>query len=119
MEKEALKYAIEKTKELMCAPTCSSEAKKAAQTWLDAIGTETEAEETKKYIDELEEDIVTIEGLISFAESEAGIQVFGAEHAKDVVEHAKEIKSAGAKYCDCPACVAALAVLEKKDSLLK
>jgi len=103
----------------MNAPTCSSEAKTAAQAWLDAIGTEKEAAETKKYLDELEADIIPIDGLISFADSEHGIQVCGAEKAKEIGIHAREIKSAGAKYCDCPACAAVAAILEKKDFLLE
>ena len=76
MTQETLNYVVEKTKELMAAPSCSQEAKDAAQAWLDAVGTENEAEETKKYIAELEEDIMTLDGLIAFAESEMGAQVF-------------------------------------------
>lgn len=119
MDKEALNFVVEKTHELISAGTCSSEAKAAAQTWLDAIGTENEAAETKKYLNELEADIMSIDGLISFAESDAGSHVFGADTAKNVASHAKEIKAAGAKYCDCPACAAVEAILEKKDALLK
>lgn len=119
MDKEILNYVIEKTHELISAPSCSSEAKTAAQSWLDAVGSGEEAAETKKYIDELEEDIMPIDGLISFAESDYGIQVFGADTAENIAAHAKEIKSAGAKYCDCPACAAAADILEKKDALLK
>ena len=33
--------------------------------------------------------------------------------------HAKEIKAGGAKYCDCPACAAAEAILAKKADMLK
>lgn len=119
MDKEVLKYVVEKTQELMNASTCSSEAKAAAQAWLDAVGTEMEAAETKKYIDELEADIMPIDNLIGFAESEGGVQVFGADTAKNIAAHAKEIKSAGALYCDCPACAAVEAILKKKDELLK
>lgn len=115
MNKEVLNYVVEKTHELISAPSCSSEAKTAAQTWLDAIGTEEETAETKRYIEELEADIIPIEGLISFAESDHGIQVFGEDTAKSIADHAKKIKSAGAIYCDCPACAAATAILEKKD----
>ena len=53
MEKDILSFAVEKTHELIGAPTCSSETKAAAEAWLNAVGTEQEAEETKKYIDEL------------------------------------------------------------------
>jgi len=119
MEREILNYAVEKTHKLISAPSCSREAKIAAQAWLDAIGSEREAEETKRYIDELEADIMPIDGLIAFAESDHGIQVFGADTAKNIAAHAKEIKSAGGKYCDCPACAAAAEILEKKDILLK
>lgn len=118
MDKNGLDFVVEKSKELMRASTCSSEAKAAAQAWLDAVGTDREAEETKKYVEELEADIMPIDGLIGFAESEHGAQVFGADKALEVAAHAREIKAAGAKYCDCPACAAVEAILDKKDILL-
>lgn len=117
MNKDVLDYVIGKTKELIDAPTCSSETREAAQAWLKAVGTEAEAAETVKYVAELEADIVPIDQLIGFAESEAGAQVFGAE-AANVAAHAKEIKAAGAKWCDCPACAVVEAILAKKDMLL-
>lgn len=119
MNKELLDFTIEKTHELMDAHTCSSETKAAAQLWLDSLGTETEVTETMAYIKELEADIMPIDTLIGFAESDAGAQVFGADTAKNIAAHAKEIKSAGAKYCDCPACVAVATILEKKNDILK
>ena len=106
MDREVLDFVVKKTHELMDAASCSSEAKAAAQVWLDAVGTDREAAETAKYIAELEADIVTVDGLISFAQSEAGASVFGADNAKNIAAHAREIKAAGAKYCDCPACAA-------------
>lgn len=119
MTQDVRDYVIEKSKALMEAPTCSQEAKDAAQAWLDAAGTDREAEETKKYVAELEEDIVTVDGLAAFAESEMGAKVFGGEEAaKGVAAHGREIKAAGAKYCDCPACAAVEAILEKKDQMV-
>lgn len=118
MKKEVLDFVAEKTKELIDAPTCSQEAREAAKAWLDAVGTDKEQEETKKYIAELEEDIVTVDGLIAFAESEAGARVFG-EKAPEVAAHGREIKAAGAKYCDCPACAAVEAILSKKEEMLQ
>ena len=118
MKKEVLDFVAEKTKELIDAPTCSQEAREAAKAWLDAVGTDKEHEETKKYIAELEEDIVTVDGLIAFAESEAGAGVFG-EKAPEVAAHGREIKAAGAKYCDCPACAAVEAILSKKEEMLQ
>ena len=43
---------------------------------------------------------------------------FGAEKAAQIVEHAEQIKAAGARYCDCPACAIVAQILEKKDALL-
>ncbi len=100
MDKEVLGYVVEKTKELIAAATCSSETREAAQAWLDAVGTEGEAAETKKYIEELEADIMPIDNLISFAGSEAGAALFGADTAANIAVHAKEIKAAGAKFSE-------------------
>ncbi len=118
MTKETLDFVIAKTKELIAAPSCSKEAKDAAQAWLAAVGTAGEAAETKKYIAELEADIVTIDGLIAFAGSDAGKSVFGADAAPKVVEQAKEAKAKGAVYCFCPACQAAEAILSKKAEMV-
>lgn len=117
MNKEVLDYVIEKTKELIDAPTCSRETREAAQVWLNAVGTEREADETRNYVAELEADIMPIDQLIGFAESEGGAQVFGAE-AGNVAAHARAIKAGGARWCDCPACAAVEAILAKKDMLL-
>ena len=119
MSQEVLNYVIEKTRELIAAPTCSSETKAAAQKWLDAVGTDAEKEETEKYIAELEADIMPIDMLIGFAGSEKGSDYFGAETAAAIVAHAKEIKAAGAKYCDCPACSIVEEILKKKAEILK
>lgn len=119
MEKEVLDYVVEKTHKLMEAHTCSKEAKAAAQAWLDAVGTADEGAETQKYIAELEADLVTVDALIALAESELGSQIFGAEAAQGVAAHGREIKAAGAQYCDCPACVAVVDILAKKEELLK
>lgn len=111
-------FVIKKVQELIQAPSCCAEAKEAGQNWLDAVGTDREAEAFKNLATELEEDIMPIDGLIAFAGSEAGAQVFGGEKAKEVLAHAQEIKASGAKYCDCAACAACEAILEKKGELL-
>ena len=118
MDQNVLSYVEEKTMALIDAPTCSQETKAAAQSWLAAKGTDAQAAETRRYIQELEADIMPIDGLIGFADSEAGAQVFGADKAKEVAAHAREIKAAGARYCDCPACAACEAILAKKDAIL-
>ncbi|MCD7817860.1 MAG: molecular chaperone Hsp90 [Lachnospiraceae bacterium] len=118
MTKEIREYIIEKTKELLEAPSCCAELKAQAQAWMDAAGTDAEADETRKYIAELEEDIIPIDGLIAFAGSEHAVQIFGEEGAKNMAEHARKIKAEGAVYCDCAACTAAAEILEKKAELL-
>ena len=118
MKQETLNFVKEQTAALIAAPSCSAEAKAAAEKWLAAAGTAEEAEATKAYVAELEADIMPIDGLIAFAGSEAGVGVFGAELAKNILAHAEEIKAAGAEYCDCPACAACKAILEKKAELL-
>lgn len=59
-----------------------------------------------------------IDNLIAFARSEKGQAYFGADAAAGIAEHAEEIKAAGARYCDCPACAAAEAILVHRDALL-
>lgn len=117
MNQETLDYVVEKTRGLMDSSTCCGELKAAARRWLDSLGTDREVLETGKYVAELEADIIPIDGLISFAESEQGAQVFGAESG-NVATHARKIKAEGAVYCDCPACAAVEAILKKKDALL-
>lgn len=120
MEKTVLDFVVEKSKELMAAQTCSTEAREAARIWLEAAGTPEEAAATEKYIAELEADIVTVDGLREFAESPMGAVVFGGEEAaKGVADHARAIKAAGALYCDCPACAAVEAILSRKEDMLK
>ena len=115
MDQKVKDYVAEKVKEMMGAVSCSAEAKAAGQAWLDSVGTDRETEQTKKLIAEL--DIMPVEGLIAFAESETGAKVFGAETAKNVAAHGRELRAAGKKYCDCPACAAVEAILEKKGEL--
>lgn len=109
----------ELTKDLLQAPSACKEVKEAAQNYLDAAGTEKEADAATAYVKELEADIMPIDGLISFAGSDMGAQVFGADGAKKILAHAEEIKASGAKYCDCPACAACEALLNKKAEILK
>lgn len=109
----------ELTEDLLAAPSACKEIKDAAQNYLNAVGTEKESEVAKAYVDELEADIMPIDGLIAFAESDMGAKVFGEEGAKNILIHAKDRKAAGEKYCDCSACAACEALLNKKSEILK
>ena len=84
---------------------------------MDAV--KTQVQKLVEIVAELEADIMPIDGLISFAGSDMGAKVFGADGAKNILAHAKERKAAGAKYCDCPACAACEALLDQKDKILK
>ena len=117
MDKDTKAYVVEKTKQLIDAPTCSEETKLAARAWLDAVDTDSEQEETRKYIAELEADIMPIDNLIAFAGSEEGAKYFGADTAKNIAAHADAIKSAGGQYCDCPACTIVAEILAKKGQM--
>ncbi len=110
--------AIATAKELMAAPSCCAPLKEKTQAWLDAIGTSNEHDAAVAFVKETEEDILPIDSLIAFAESEAGIKKFGAETAKNLAAHAREVKDNGGKYCDCPACTKAKAILDMKEVIL-
>ena len=110
MDGKLRNFVTEKVNELIAAPTCCSEAKAAGEAFLKAAGSEGEDEELQKLVAELKEDIVPIDGLIAFARSSDAVQCFGAEGAKQFIRHAEELKAAGVKYCDCPACAAAEAI---------
>ena len=60
MTQETLIFVKEQTEALIAAPSCSAEAKAAAEKWLAAVGTAEEAEVTKAYIAELEADLLPV-----------------------------------------------------------
>ena len=64
------------------------------------------------YIERAGENQNVIRLCTSWATTEENVEQFLRDAA-----HAREIKAAGAKYCDCPACAAVEAILEKKDLL--
>lgn len=113
-----MKNAIERTKVLL-SNWCCDELKVAAQTWLDSIGSDKQKEAGERYVAELQESIVTVEGMLAFLPTEEAKEKFGEETANKFYEHAKELKAQGIANCDCPACTAASAVLELKDEILK
>lgn len=79
-----------------------------------AEGTDEEKAVTEAYLQELSEDVLSVDALIGFASSEKGAEVFGAEQAKSMVEAAEASKANGGKYCICPACSAAERFLIKR-----
>lgn len=96
---------------IMNAPSCCGELKDACQAWLDAEGTDKEASAKDFLLKEAKLDITSIDSLIAFSGSPAGVETFGQELAKHLHDHALEIKGQGAQYCDCPACVGCLKLI--------
>ena len=109
---------IQKVKDVIAAPSCCAEAKAAAQSYLDALGTDGESAAAKALVAELDEDVCSIGDLIAFAESDHGKAIFGAEKAAAMAAAAKKAQADGAKYCICPACAAGGVLLDNRALLL-
>lgn len=115
MTKEEIKTKVEA---INVAPSCCPELKAVCGEWLKAYGTAGEKAASEKLIAELEADVSPIEAVRDFFESEAGKAKVGADVAAQLAAHAKEVISAGGKYCDCPACAPGKIVLDNRAVLL-
>ena len=115
MDKRTL---IEKVKAMAAARTCCPELKRAVHSYLVALGKPGEKIAAKNLIAEIEDDLVPIDELLTFARSAHAIQILGKEGARKLLAHANELKTSGAKYCDCPACTPAAEILQYKELLL-
>ena len=109
MTKTEVKQEVEK---LLKANSLCPEGREAVQAYLEAYGTADEKSKAEALLQELEEDITSIDDLIAFAESEHGRQIFGEEKA------AKEAKDKGEDTCICEACQIAKVILANKTALL-
>ena len=117
MDTNLQEFIIEKTREMVSVDYCRTEARKAAEAWLASIGTDSEPQAIKNYLAELEEAVMPIDELIEFCKGEYAFFIFGNNQQEEIA-HAYKLKADGAEYCDCPACKAALAILEKKREIL-
>ena len=118
MNTRTKEYVVAQTKDLISASCVCKEAKEAAEKWLAALATPDEKAETKKYLQELSEDVEPIDELLAFAGSSLCKSLFGEEAAKGFLKHAEELKAKGAAYCDCPACTACVNILACKNEML-
>lgn len=110
MDKKLIDFMTSKTQELVAAPSCNPTLKKEAQAWLAAADKEAA---TPAYVEALKQGVSTIDELLGFAGSDTAAKILGADAAAQLLEHAKELKANGAKFCDCPACTPALATLRE------
>lgn len=109
MDKNELVATVEA---MIAAPSCCRELKAAGRAWLDAVGTAAEKAAGAALLAEVKDDVCTLEHTIGFFESAAGAKFFGAEKARAMAAHARELKASGAKWCDCPACAACVKIME-------
>ena len=116
MEKELLDYVAERAGILATADTSKQETKDAAAAWKDAVAADSSdaavEAATTKLLDFLEGRPTTIDGVIAFAQGPAK-EMMGEEAAAKMLEAQLARKEAGAKYCNCPSCVAASELLAK------
>ncbi len=115
MDKQAIK---EKVQAVVASPSCCPELKAVGAEWLAAFGTEREKAASQKLIAELQADVLEVDQVLAFFASPEGQKLFGAEKAAEMAQHMREVKAAGGKYCDCPACAPGREILDHKDSLL-
>ena len=94
MNKNELIQTIEA---MIATPSCCQELKVAGRKWLAAVGTAEEKSAGAMLLAEIKEDICTLDQTIPFFESDAAAKIFGAEQAKTMAAHARELKNSGAK----------------------
>ena len=99
---------------LLDAPSSNPTVKKFAQSWIDAEGTPEQKELTKQLVSVAEQNIALIDETIDFAGSERATQILGKEGAANLLQHAKDIKAEGAKFCDCSSCTVAKKIIDLK-----
>ena len=103
---------IRTVREMIAASSCCAELKAAGEKWLAAVGTAAEHDAGAALLAEAREDVSTIDHTVEFFESPAAARIFGAEKAKAMAAHAREVRASGAKWCDCPACAACVKLIE-------
>lgn len=115
MTKENVKEIVEA---LVAAQPTYKELRQIATDWLAAYEGGNLHDLTAQLIAGAEACIMPIDNLIAFTASDAGVNVFGSEFAKQLHDHGVAIKAKGAHYCDCPACQECMKLITNKTSIL-
>ena len=76
-----------KIQEMISSPSCCAGLKEVGRVWLDVVKTDKESTATRKLLVEIKEDIMPIDGMISFAESERCVQMFGEKGGRQICWH--------------------------------
>lgn len=108
---------MEKAREIISIEYSQEPLKKAAQDWIDAIDGPKESETAKHLMEELDENVCSIDTYLSFLEK-YGVEYYGEEGSKEKKAEALVAKDQGEKYCLCDACQAGGAILDEKDLVL-
>lgn len=93
--------------EMIAAPSCCPELKAAGKKYLEAAGTPGEKAAGAALLAEVKDDLSTVEHLIEFCDSPLGARILGADRAKAMGAHGREIKAAGASGATAPPAPAA------------
>lgn len=100
------------------AESCCPELRQVCAEWLDAAGTEREAEMTKLLLAELADDVMPIDRVIAFFGSPSGEATFGKQAAANMLAEEKAAKARGEEFCTCEACQAGAKILAMKEELI-
>lgn len=75
---------VQTVKDMIAAQSCCKELKAAGEKYLKAIGSAEEKTAAAELLQEIREDIATIDHVIEFFESPKAVEIFGAEKAKAI-----------------------------------
>lgn len=108
----------ENVKKMMTAGSCCPEAKAVGEAYLKAADTDKEHAAAEALLQELKEDVTTIDEIIGFIQTDDAKQAFGEAQAAGMLDAAKKSKAAGGKWCICDACQAGGALLDHATDVL-
>jgi hypothetical protein len=94
----------ELTEQLLQTKTLCKSGRQAALAWLQAVDTPNQAAADCAYRQELQEDILSVDELIAFAQSDRAEKYLGKEKADQLAKHGIQLKEKHAAHCDCAAC---------------
>ena len=108
---------IAEVHKLVDAPSVYEGLKAKAEEFLSAVDTAQEKSAFRTLVEEIKNDVLTIDRLIGFTGSPDGTALFGAQRAGELNAAAKKAKEQGEDTCICPACQAGKAILKNQAAI--
>lgn len=102
-------------KRMIASQTCCEELREAGKKFLAAEAAAAAA--AKKLLDELKEDVCSIDSLIDLTATAQGEQIFGKEQCQQMHVGAVTAKNMGIHYCLCDACTHGGRILDDQSAL--